>query len=386
MSLSRALLSSHDFEDAARRRLPAPLFGFVSGGSEDNATRESNRHAFARYQFVPRVLRNVQHRQQSVTLFGRRYDSPFGIAPMGALGLMAARGDAVMASAAAKAGIPVILSGASSVALEVIHERNPDAWFQAYLSTNVDATDKLLDRLAGAGYSTLVVTVDVPVSANRENNVRSGYVTPLRPSMSLAWQLASHPRWLFGTMLETLRKEGVPHYENMADVRGPAVFSAAAARQFRKRDGFTWEHVARIRRRWKGHLVLKGILSPLDVVIAREHDVDGVIVSNHGGRQLDGSIATIAALSAVVDAAGAVPVMIDGGFRRGTDILKAIALGARMVFIGRSFNYAVAVAGAAGVEHLAGLLIGEVDRDMAFLGVSSIAALDARFIARRDDR
>lgn len=377
----REALCLDDFEELARRRLPRPIFGYVAGAAERNSSLRDNVSAFAEYGFVPRTLVDVSRRSQAITLFGTRYARPFGIAPMGINALSAYRGDIVLAAGAAEAAMPSIMSGSSLIPLEDVARHAPGTWFQAYLPGDVTRIDPLIDRVAGAGYRTLVLTVDIPVMANRENNVRTGFSTPLRPSLRLAWDGMSHPRWLCGTFLRTLARHGMPHFENSFATRGAPILSSRVMRDFTARDHLNWEHVARIRRRWQGHLVLKGILHPADAARAREHGVDGIIVSNHGGRQLDGAVSPLRVLPAIVEAADGLAVMMDGGARRGTDVLKAVALGARCVFVGRPFNYAMAVAGAAGVRHAIRLLGDEVDRGMAMLGINTLDELDGGFLA-----
>ncbi|MCW0038147.1 alpha-hydroxy-acid oxidizing protein, partial [Acinetobacter baumannii] len=183
----------------------------------------------------------------------------------------------------------------------------------------------LLDRVAAAGVQTLVITVDTPVAANRENNVRAGFSTPLRPGPGLAWQGISHPRWLFGSFLKTLWRHGMPHFENNYAHRGAPILSASVMRDFSDRSHLAWPHLAAIRQRWHGQLVVKGILSAADAVLARDHGADGLIVSNHGGRQLDGAVAPLRVLPGIVRAVPGLPVMLDSGVRRGTDVLKALA-------------------------------------------------------------
>ncbi|OZI35675.1 alpha-hydroxy-acid oxidizing enzyme [Bordetella genomosp. 1] len=373
----RGILSLDDFEAAARRRLPRPIYGYVAGAAENNHSRDDNRAAFAELGFVPRVLVDVSRRDQSVELFGRRYATPFGIAPMGISALSAYRGDIVLARAAQAAGIGAIMSGSSLIPLEAVHEAAPGAWFQAYLPGDPARIDALIERVARAGYRTLVLTVDIPVSANRENNVRTGFSTPLKPSLRLAWDGLTHPAWLAGTFLRTLARHGMPHFENSFATRGAPILSANVLRDFSARDHLNWAHVARIRRAWKGELVIKGIMSPADAALARQHGVDGIIVSNHGGRQLDGTVSPLRVLPDVAEAAGGMVVMMDSGIRRGADVLKALALGARYVFVGRPMNYAAAVAGEAGVAHAIRLLRDEVDRNLAMLGLLSCAAIDA---------
>lgn len=386
MSLSRALksiLCLDDFEQAARRRLPRPIFGYIAGAAENNLSRDDNRAAFAELGFVPRVLRKVSERDQGVELFGTRYATPFGIAPMGISALSAYRGDIVLASAARQAGIAAIMSATSLIRLEDVAQAAPGTWFQAYLPGDVERIDALVDRVAAAGYRQLVLTVDIPVSANRENNVRTGFSTPLKPSLRLAWDGMIRPRWTAGVFLRTLARHGMPHFENSFATRGAPIMSASVLRDFSARDHLNWEHVARIRARWQGQLIIKGIMHPADASLAREHGADGIIVSNHGGRQLDGAVSPLRVLPDVARAAAGMVVMMDSGIRRGTDVLKALALGAHFVFVGRPFNYAAAVGGQAGVAHAIRLLREEVDRDMAMLGILSPADMKPSLLAAR---
>ncbi|ANN70269.1 alpha-hydroxy acid oxidase [Bordetella bronchialis] len=378
------MLSLHDFEHAARRRLPRPIFGYIAGAAEENAALADNRAVFDEYAFVTRVLRDVSKRSQAVTLFGERYASPFGIAPMGIAALSTYRGDLALARAAQGTGVPAIMSATSLIPMEDVARACPGTWFQAYLPGDQARIDALVDRVARAGFRTLVVTVDIPISANRENNVRTGFSTPLRPGPRLAWDGMVRPRWVVQTFLRTLLRHGMPHFENSFATRGAPIMSSTVLRDFSARDNLSWEHMAAIRRRWKGPLVIKGILSVEDARIARDIGADGVILSNHGGRQLDGAASPMRVLRPVVEALGPdYPVMIDGGFRRGSDVLKALALGARMVFVGRPFNYAAAVAGEAGVRHAIALLQAEVDRNMVMLGVKEWAELGPKALLRK---
>ena len=383
--LPRALarmLSLDDFEAAAKRRLPRPIFGYVAGAAEDNQSLRGNRSAFAQYSFSPRVLVDVSRRTQQTEIFGRRYASPFGIAPMGISALSAYRGDIVLARAAREQGIPAILSGTSLIPMEDVIRAAPGTWFQAYLPGDPQRIDALVERARRAGFETLVLTVDIPVSANRENNVRTGFSTPLKPSLRLAWDGLTRPRWLAGTFMRTLLSHGMPHFENSFATRGAPIVSASVLRDFSARDHLSWEHVARIRSQWPGTLIIKGILHPQDAALARQHGADGIIVSNHGGRQLDGAVSPLRALPGVVAAAGGMTVMMDSGVRRGSDVLKALALGASFVFVGRPFNYAAAVGGEAGVSHAIGLLRAEIDRNMAMLGINNLREMQADLLMR----
>jgi len=379
----RRILSLDDFERASAGALPRPIYAYLAGGAETNRSFRDNREAFDDWRFVPRVLLDVSSRSTEVELFGRRWSQPFGIAPMGLCALFGYRGDAVLAQAAAKAGIPMLVSGTSLIPLEDVRAANPHAWFQAYLPGDLDQTIALVERAASAGYGTIVITVDTPVGANRENNVRAGFSTPLRPSLRLAWDGLTRPRWLAGTFLRTLAVHGMPHFENNFAHRGAPIMSSTVLRDFSDRARLDWARVERIRRMWKGPLVLKGILRAEDAARAADAGADGVIVSNHGGRQLDGAIAPLRVLPEVVAACPHIPVMIDSGFRRGTDVLKALALGARFVFVGRPFAFALSVAGEAGVLHAAQILGTEISRDMALLGVTSLDGLANAGLARR---
>ena len=267
----------------------------------------------------------------------------------------------------------MIQSGASLTPMERIREIGPTAWFQAYLPGEPDIIVPLVERVQRAGFEVLVLTVDVQMAANRENNVRAGYSSPLKPSLRLAWDGMIRPRWLLGTFGRTILEQGMPHLENMGFPRIPILGNMERPRM--ARDGLCWEHLELMRKMWKGKLVLKGVLSPADVRIARESGVDGIMVSNHGGRQLDYTVAPLRMLPAVVAEAGNMAIMMDSGIRRGTDVLKALALGAKFVFVGRPILYAAAIAGEAGVRHASSLLREEISRDMAMLGVSSMAEL-----------
>lgn len=378
----RHVLSLNDFEEAARRTLPGPVFAYVSGGVEDNQSLADNRAVFREYGFIPRAFVNIAQRSLATTLLGHTYAAPFGIAPFGISALSAYRGDVVLARAAKEANIAMAMSGSSLIPLEEVAAVSDTAWFQAYLPGDVADITALIERVARAGFRTLIITVDVPVRANRENNTRAGFSTPLRPTLRLAWDGVSHPRWLFGTFLRTLVTHGMPHFENNYARRGAPILSPNVLREFSGRGHLNWEHFALIRRMWKGELVIKGILAREDARTARDAGADGIIVSNHGGRQLDGSVSPLRVLPDIVGACPDIPVMIDSGFRRGTDVLKALALGAKFVFLGRPFNYAIAVAGEAGVRHAIDILSSEVSRDMALLGVTRIGDVDASCLYR----
>jgi len=374
----RHLLALEDFIEEARKVLPRPIYGYVTGGVETNASLRGNRAVFDEIGFVPKPLVDTTMRTMRTELFGHTYSAPFGFAPMGGTSIAAYQGDLVLARAAAEANIPMMMSGASLMKMEDVRAAGRTVMFQAYLPGDEDRITETFERAAKAGIDTMAVTVDVQVAANRENNVRAGYNTPLRPNPRLALDCMLRPKWLFGMFLKTLLIDGMPHVENM----GPRVplISATATRGYGRRDRLSWKHVAHMRKIWKGNLLLKGVLHKDVVRLAREHGLDGVMVSNHGGRQLDGTVSPLRVLPGLREAAGNMTLIMDSGFRRGTDVLKALALGANFCFIGRPFLCAAAVAGQPGVAHAIKLLIDELDRDMAMLGVNSVKEMSKEFL------
>ena len=376
------IYSLHDFERPARRKLPRQLFSYIYNGADEERTLKDNRNAFDRYAFVPRLLKDVSARDQKIELFGREYASPFGIAPVGLSAMWCYRGDIVLAQAAQENGIPAIMSGASLIPMEAVAQAAPDTWFQAYMPGDPSRVEALIARIANAGFRTLVVTVDLPVQVNPENFLRNGFTTPLRPSLRLAWDGVSHPRWLLGTFFRTLARHGMPHFENWRAERGAPILSATVQRDFQARDHLNWSHLKRVRELWKGNMLIKGILSAQDAAIAMEMGVDGLIVSNHGGRQIDSAISPLEVLPEIVKVAGSAPVLMDSGVRRGTDVLKALALGARCVLLGRSFNYAATVGGKDGVNHAIQILRSEIQRNMALLGINRLDELDASLVRK----
>ncbi len=369
-----------DFEQAARRRLPRMLYGYAASGTETDASIRQNRESFADYALATRVLSGGTSRNPQCTLFGQSYAAPFGIAPMGASALFAYRGDVAMAQAAKAANIPMVLSGASFTAMEEVAQEAPGTWFQAYLPGHPDQIRRLLERVAAAGFKTLVITVDVPVPGNREVDKQNGFNVPLRLTPKIIWDGISHPSWLIGTALQTVLRRGLPHLENYRAVRGPSVLARADLRGGGAVDRMGWPEIHLVRSLWKGPLVMKGILSARDALRARECGVDGIIISNHGGRQLDGAIAPLRVLPAIKDAVPDLPVMIDGGIRRGTDVMKALALGADFAFVGRPFLYAAAVGGANGVARAIALMQEELKRNMSLVGVTRLSDLNADFV------
>jgi L-lactate dehydrogenase (cytochrome) len=378
------ILSLEDFTARARRALPRPIFGYIGGGADDGRCLLNNRAAFERFAFVTRVLRDVTERSIRKAVLGQEFDCPFGIAPMGISSLFAYRGDLVLARAARDANVPMIASGASLIPIEEIAAENPGCWCQAYLGGDQEEVDGALRRIERAGVRTLVITVDVPTPSNREQEVRAGFSSPLRPSVRLAWDFIVKPGWLLGVMAQTVIRNGFPAFENVAlNARIPMI-SRTANRNIERRGRLKWADLHRIREKWKGALVIKGILHADDARMAREHGADGIIVSNHGGRQLDAAISPLLLIPEIKAIVGPMTLMVDSGFRRGTDVLKALALGADFVFLGRPFAYAVAARGEAGVRHAIELMRREIDADLAMLGHTSLDTLDPSCLRRID--
>jgi L-lactate dehydrogenase (cytochrome) len=378
------MLSLTDFEHAAARFLPLAIHGYLAGASETGSSFDANFAAFQSWHFVPRSLVGVRERTIATSIMGQQWRAPFGIAPMGLAALMAYHGDAVLAGAARDASIPFVLSGSSLTPLEAIRGVNPDSWFQAYVPGEHERIDALLDRVAAAGFGTLVVTIDVVIAGNRENNTRNGFTRPLRPTLRLFWQGMTHPRWSLGTFMRTLLQDGMPHFENSMATRGAPILSRHAERDFGKRDHLNWDHIRHIRDRWKGRLVIKGLLAPEDALIAQELGADAIVVSNHGGRQLDGALAPLHALPAVRAACPGLCIGIDGGIRRGSDVLKALALGADFVLVGRPLLAAAAVGGRAGVNRALDILTDETRRNLGLLGLNGVEELSPDYLVRAD--
>jgi L-lactate dehydrogenase (cytochrome) len=371
----RRFLSLEDFRLSAIRHLPVPIFGYVDGSVETGASMENTRAAYQRKAFVPSVLRDVSARSTRTELFSQSFAVPFGIAPMGFSALVAYDGDVALARAAHEFGSMAICSAASLTPLERVASEGRSRWFQCYVPGDNARIAALVERLKRANFETLVVTADVPVSGNRENNARNGFDAPFRLTGRLAWQFGTKPSWTLGTLGREIMQRGMPYFENMDAEQGPPLFSSKLTRSVLGRDKLTWDSLRFIREIWPGKLVLKGVLSVADACRAEELGVDGIIISSHGGRQLDSCIAPLDVLPEIRAATSNMAIMIDGGIRRGTDILKAIALGADFAFIGRPFLFAASVRGAPGVSHAFRLLQSEMLTSMALLGINRLDEL-----------
>lgn len=383
MSRLDRCLSVRDFEREARRIMPRCVEGYVCGGTEDGASLQESVRASNDIGFRPRGLRVVDQRSSQVNLFGERYAMPVGFAPTGFSAIVMHECDLALARAAQDAQIPFIISGASSVPLERLQEATGKrCWYQAYLPGNIDRIGKLLDRLRRAEIPVLVVTIDTCVGANRENLQKLAFTVPFKLSASVVLDGMRHPRWSLNVFMRTLLGSGVPRFSNLYEDIGPPITQDPPNGFRGERDKLSWDHIRWIRQNWPGKLILKGVMHADDARLAHEAGADAVIVSNHGGRQLDGCISPLQALPDVVAAVPAgFPVMVDGGFRRGSDVLKAVALGATLVFTGRPQLFGAAVGGDAGIRKVAEIFRSEISTNMALLGCRTLADVTSDLIA-----
>ena len=382
----RNALNVSDLQELARRRLPFPLYSYIEGGVEDNQARDNNRSVFQRIRFRQRSPIDVSRRSQSVELFGHRFDCPFGISPMGIGGVFAFEADLCMALAAARMNVPFTLSAYSTFAMEEVAIHATHArWLQGYMDNDRERSIQWTNRAAAAGYEVLMISTDVPVRPNRENNVRSGFTLPFRPSARVLLQGAMHPRWTVETFARTLMKRGIPRLENIVVGGRPSINVPPQGDMWSSRAAVDWEVMRFLRDKWKGRLLVKGTLHPADAEMAVRVGLDGVVISNHGGRQLDGAISPIEAIPELRAVVGnKLKILADSGFRRGTDILKGLALGADFILLGRAAMFAVAAGGEEGVVHALTLLKAEVDRDLGLLGCPRVDDLDQSFLQLGD--
>ena len=372
-----------DLREIARRRLPKGIFEFVDRGAEDEVSLRNNRAAFERIKLKPRVLVDVSQRSQEITLFGHQQEMPIAIAPTGAAGIMWHEGEIALARAAAAAGIPFTLATTSMTAMEkIVKQAGGRLWFQLYMYADRSLSHTIAERAKSAGFEGLVVTVDSPVFSNREYNLRNNFTVPLSYTLRNTTDVLTHPRWLLGVLMRYLLTTGMPRYENYPAEVKSRITAQPMGRALKLNDALTWDDVRVLRKLWPRTLMVKGILRPQDAVLAADCGADAVIISNHGGRVVDGAMAPVEVLPKVVEAVGKrITVMVDSGFRRGSDVIKALALGANAVLIGRSTLYGTAAAGEAGAARAIALFREEIDRVLALLGCRGISALNPDYLA-----
>ncbi len=376
--ISQRALNIADLREIARRNLPKGVFEFVDRGNEDEVGLRNNRAVFERIKLRPRRLVDVSARTQSTMLFGKELKIPIAIAPTGSGGLMCYEGELAQARAAAAAGIPFSVATGSMTGMErVVAEAGGRLWFQLYMWADRTLSHQLVKRASDAGYEALVVTIDSAVASNREYNVRNGYTVPFTFNARNTIDVLMHPGWMFGVLGRYIVTTGMPRYENYPSARKSRITAEPMDRTKLKNDSLNWEDLRTLRKLWPRTLIVKGILCPEDALLAADCGADAVVVSNHGGRNFDSYQAPIEVLPEVVDAVGKrLTVLVDSGFRRGTDIVKALAMGAAAVLVGRPTLYGTAAAGEAGARHAISILRKEIDRAMAHLGCNSVSELN----------
>jgi isopentenyl diphosphate isomerase/L-lactate dehydrogenase-like FMN-dependent dehydrogenase len=381
----RNVLNIEDVRRLAKRRLPRVVFDFIDGGAEDEVTLRRNRTALEDIVLRPRRLRDVARVDQSVTVFGRRMSTPVILSPAGLARSAHHDGELAVARAARRHGAVYGLTSHSSIPMEAVTaEHEPGGiWFQLYLWRIRERNLELLQRARACGCEVLIVTVDSPVSGRRERDLRNGFVIPLRPGPRMALDVARHPRWLAGYL------RGGPvtfaNYTEMGQSRkSEALFSFVNAEL--NHPGATIEDLAWVRSVWDGPIVVKGIMTAEDSVACVDAGADGICVSTHGARQIDGTAATIEVLPEVVAAVGdRATVLVDSGFRRGTEVVKALSMGARAVLVGRPYYWGLGAAGEAGVARVLEIFKQEIDVTLALMGRASVSELDLSCVARRTD-
>lgn len=374
----RQLARAYNVEDIrrlARGKLPKGLYESIERGTEDEIATANNRAAFDRIKFDPHILVDVSCISTETDLFGQKIAMPLAIAPTGAAGLVWFQGEVELARAAAQRNVPFTLATRSLSSIETIAEQaGGKLWLQLYVWRDRQLSFQLIDRARAAGFKALVVTADTPVPPNRAYNLRNGYGLPFKPSRAALLDMALHPAWLLRVMGRYLANGGMPRFETLP---GRPRITEATPPAMGTSESVNWDDLRELRRRWQGVLMVKGILRVDDAMRAADCGVDAVVISNHGGRNLDGARAPIEVLPEVVDAVGhRLPVLLDSGVRRGSDIVKAVALGATAVLIGRPTLFGTAVAGRAGAQHVLDILHKETVNTLGMLGCPDIRQAD----------
>src|SRR3954452_11814485 len=371
-----------DLRRLAKRRLPRAIFDFFDGGAEDEVTLRDNRAAFERIRLLPKVLVNVAKIDMSGELFGQRATLPLAIAPTGGISAGRAGAELSLARAAKAFGVPFTLATPAAFTIErVAEEVGGRLWFQLYAVREHEFRQKLIARAAAAGYEAMLVTVDLPVSGKRERDPRNGFVTPYNPNWRNSRDVIFKPAWLL-----EMTRHGLPGMANFEGYKfssyGKTDIATAVGREMDA--ALDWESIKQIRSLWPRKLLLKGVERPDDAERAASIGCDGVVVSNHGGRQLDGAAPTLEALPHVARAVGSkMTVLLDGGVRRGVDIVKARALGAQVVLTGRATLFGAMAGGEPGARRALEILASELQRAMQLCGAQSVAQIGPDLLAHR---
>ena len=380
MTKSGRIHNVEDYRGLAHKRLPRAVIDFIEGGAEDEITISRNKNGFENIHIIPRILTDVSVRNISTTILGTPVSSPIVLCPVGLATLAHPMGEVAAGIAATNKGIISTYSSSSSWNLEDIAAASSGVkWFQLYIWKDRKLTAEIVERARKAGYTALVLTVDVPISARRERDLRNGFTIPPRPRINQMGDLFQHFGWFYAQ----LKSEISGHKMSMGNFTPENVGMRTRLKMLEVVNelfdpSITWKDVAWLKSIWKGPVVIKGVMTPEDAKLAVKAGVDAIWISNHGGRQLDGVSGTIEVLPEIVKAVkGKVEIYLDGGVRRGSDIVKAIALGANACMIGRPYMYGLAANGAAGVESIIKILEIEMDATMALMGRPTIASLDS---------
>jgi (S)-mandelate dehydrogenase len=371
-----------DLREIAKRRLPRWLFEFVDRGTEDEVALRNNREAFERIRLRPRMLVDVSGRKLDTTIYGKEHKMPIGIAPTGSAGMMWYQGELELARAAKAAGIPFSLATGSITSMEkVAGEVGGTLWMQLYMWADRKLSHQLVRRASAAGFEALLVTVDGAVAGNREYNRRNGYSVPFKYNSKNTTDVLMHPGWLVRVLGRYLANGGMPTRVNFPEELQGKITTAYGGNKETRADSLNWDDLKALRDIWPGKLLVKGLLHPDDASQSVDHGADGVVVSNHGGRNCDAAPAPIEVLPEIVQAVGhRTTVLFDSGIRRGSDVVKALALGAKMVLTGRSTLYGTAAAGEAGAARALDIYRGEISRAMAQISCNTVAEIGPQHV------
>ena len=378
MNLDSAI-NIDDLRKLAKRRLPKIAFDFIEGGVEDEDGLARNEAMFRRHRIVPRYMVDISNRDPSQELFGRRYASPFGISPTGVAALFRPGADLMLAAAARDANIPFIMSGSATASIEDLGKVAPEhGWYQLYPAKDRKISEDMIRRAADAGLSTFVLTCDVPAHAKRERNLRNGFTRPMKMTLRTKLEAMLHPGWLAEYL-----KTGTPMFPNWARYARSGADADEVAEFATQQMPVppTWKDVENFRRLWPRKFIIKGIMHPDDAVRAADLGVDGIMVSNHGARQLDRAPSPLEVLPAIHQAVGErVTLLLDSGVRRGADVVVALCLGAKFVFVGRPTLYGAAAGGVAGAKRAIDIMMNEISLTLAQMGCPTIEGLGPDFL------
>ncbi|UXN03589.1 alpha-hydroxy acid oxidase [Bartonella sp. HY406] len=374
----KKLLNFHDYRQAAKRKLPRFLFEYIDRGSEDEHAICNLHNSFSNIRLTPKILQGIDNPDLSTQYFNKNYNIPLIIAPTALAGIVAVDGEVKLARSAGKLGIPFTVSTQSVTTIEDIRQNaaETELWFQLYMWRNRKLTQTLLERVWNTGVSTLMVTVDTPISPKREYNQKNGFSIPFRPSLRSILDILGAPHWLFFVLLQLYKRNGMPSYGHYPEEFRHNIMSVSQNEELRIEDKLNWSDVEKLRTTWKGQIILKGILSPNDAQKALALGMDGIVVSAHGGRNFDSAVTPIDVLEPIIDKMGEkLAIFADSGVRRGSDIAKLLSFGVKAVLLGRAPLWGLAGQDEKGSMIILQLLIEELQQTMIMLGCKNIEDL-----------